>query len=349
MPPAAMGSARRRPGNSVGLHGPIRSTGFGDAARRWWPYPPLPSRTRACGAGPVGLRQPRDSGRLRLMIAQRPPQAGELGCERATVATLACALASRPRSQAASRSSRPRHPLRASRMPIDAAIVPQARRACRQGQSAQIAVAVPARRPRAWSLPPPVLCSCAGIDAPSQRRGPPGCGRCGIRPRCCRPPPPAPWPASARRRGSPSGAGWSHPAAPGPGSARPRLRSAARRRAIAPAGTRSARTAWRRTPGVWSSSKAGSAFSSVRRPRPTGNPRSSKKPRIWLISAVRIPTSRSRARCSACTSSCAGVLIGTNRICGRCTASQIASASVRSFLCVLTNGLTYWPGISRTA
>jgi hypothetical protein len=62
LPRAAMGSARRRPGNSVGLQGPIRSTGSCDAARWWWPCPPLPSRTGGrCRAG--GLRLARDSDR----------------------------------------------------------------------------------------------------------------------------------------------------------------------------------------------------------------------------------------------------------------------------------------------
>ena len=43
-------------------------------------------------------------------------------------------------------------------------------------------------------------------------------------------------------------------------------------------------------------------------------PRSNRKPRISLISAVRLCTSRSTTRCMACTSSCSCVLIGTKRM-----------------------------------
>jgi hypothetical protein len=64
---------------------------------------------------------------------------------------------------------------------------------------------------------------------------------------------------------------------------------------------------------------------------------------------VRCVTNRSRARCRACRSSCAARLIGTKRICGRCTASPIASASAWSCLLVLTNGRTYCAGIRRTS
>ena len=46
-------------------------------------------------------------------------------------------------------------------------------------------------------------------------------------------------------------------------------------------------------------------------------PRSSSNARIWLINAVRSATSRSRPRCSACTSSCASAFSGTKRIVGR--------------------------------
>jgi hypothetical protein len=48
---------------------------------------------------------------------------------------------------------------------------------------------------------------------------------------------------------------------------------------------------------------------------------------------VRCLTNRSRTRCSACKSSCSEVLVATNLIVGRCTASAIASASRKSFFC----------------
>ncbi len=72
--------------------------------------------------------------------------------------------------------------------------------------------------------------------------------------------------------------------------------------------------------------------------RPLGrvNPRSRSRLRIWLTTAVRRITQRSRTRCRACKSSCSSVLIGTNRILGRCTASAMASASRKSLLLVCT-------------
>ena len=75
---------------------------------------------------------------------------------------------------------------------------------------------------------------------------------------------------------------------------------------------------------------------SVRRKRGpcrTGTPRSSRKARIWLMMPVRWLTSRSRTRCSACRSSCSAVLVATNFIVGRCTASAIVSPSRKSFFC----------------
>ena len=50
--------------------------------------------------------------------------------------------------------------------------------------------------------------------------------------------------------------------------------------------------------------------------------------RLWII--------RSRARCSACRSSCSAVLTETKLIVGRVAALAIASASRSSFLCTLT-------------
>src|SRR5258707_9302945 len=92
--------------------------------------------------------------------------------------------------------------------------------------------------------------------------------------------------------------------------------------------------------------------SSVRRkpiPWRTAIPRSSMKARIWLMMPVRCDTSRSRTRCNACRSSCSAVLVTTNFIVGRCTASAIASASLKSFFCPLLIGANIFgrhqPGI----
>ena len=68
-----------------------------------------------------------------------------------------------------------------------------------------------------------------------------------------------------------------------------------------------------------------------------------------LISMVLWRTSRSRARCSIRTDCCSADFTAANRMVGRISASQIASASVASFLFVLTKGCTYCGGISRTA
>ena len=76
--------------------------------------------------------------------------------------------------------------------------------------------------------------------------------------------------------------------------------------------------------GIWLRRLAG--------PLANAMPRSSRNPRIWLMSAVRRCTSRSRTRCIACRSSWSSVLIGTKRMLWRVTASAIASASMKSFL-----------------
>ena len=55
-----------------------------------------------------------------------------------------------------------------------------------------------------------------------------------------------------------------------------------------------------------------------------------------IISAVRSPTYRSRARCSVCMSSGSVLFQLTNRIVGLVAASAIASASRSSFFCDLT-------------
>ena len=46
---------------------------------------------------------------------------------------------------------------------------------------------------------------------------------------------------------------------------------------------------------------------------------------------------RGTPRALAC---CSSLFTGTNRIVGRCAASQIASASAASFFCRFTNGFT---------
>ena len=69
-------------------------------------------------------------------------------------------------------------------------------------------------------------------------------------------------------------------------------------------------------------------------------PCSARMPRIWLTSFVRLRTKRWRIRWRAWIASCSGDFGGTKRIVGRPTASQIASASFRSFLFDLTYGAT---------
>ena len=59
-------------------------------------------------------------------------------------------------------------------------------------------------------------------------------------------------------------------------------------------------------------------------------------PRKAFTSAFRCPTSSSRERCNRSAVCCSGVLIGTARMSGRVTASQIASASAASVLPRLT-------------
>ena len=65
--------------------------------------------------------------------------------------------------------------------------------------------------------------------------------------------------------------------------------------------------------------------------------------------AVRSPTNPCRARCSVSTDCCSMFLIGTNRMLGQLTASQIASASAASCLLPFTYGLTNCGAIRRTA
>ena len=59
-------------------------------------------------------------------------------------------------------------------------------------------------------------------------------------------------------------------------------------------------------------------------------PNSDSKPRIWSAWAVRALTKPWRTVCKASTLCCSIFLIGTKRMLGRLTASQIASASAAS-------------------
>jgi hypothetical protein len=87
----------------------------------------------------------------------------------------------------------------------------------------------------------------------------------------------------------------------------------------------------------------GNSVRKKRNPWRTATPRSNRKARIWLMMPVRWPTSRSRTRCSACKSSWSTVLVATNFIVGRCTASAIASASRKSFFCPFEYGARISP------
>lgn len=80
----------------------------------------------------------------------------------------------------------------------------------------------------------------------------------------------------------------------------------------------------------------------------TTSPILPSSPRIWLACAVRALTKPWRNQCSASTDRCSTILIGTKRIVGLTTASQIASASAASFLLLLKYGLTNWGAMSRT-
>src|SRR5215467_6777397 len=60
---------------------------------------------------------------------------------------------------------------------------------------------------------------------------------------------------------------------------------------------------------------------------------------------VRWLTKRSRTRCRACRSSWSAVLVATNFMVGRCTASAIASVSRKSSFCPFEYGRTHLAGI----
>ena len=70
---------------------------------------------------------------------------------------------------------------------------------------------------------------------------------------------------------------------------------------------------------------------------------------LILRSLTLLATKRLRIRWTAWIANCSEDLTGTNRMFGRPTASQIASASFRSFLLDLTYGVTNCGLINRTS
>ena len=77
--------------------------------------------------------------------------------------------------------------------------------------------------------------------------------------------------------------------------------------------------------------------SSTRRiPLAATTPNSLSRPRVALTADVRCRTSSARTRCRARMLCCSTLLMGTNRMFGLPTASQIASASAASVLLRLT-------------
>jgi hypothetical protein len=89
-----------------------------------------------------------------------------------------------------------------------------------------------------------------------------------------------------------------------------------------------------------SSAMIASRLASPWRPMGATMPSSARCARMALPSWVRWRVSIRRARCSIITLCCSTVFGSTKRIDGRCTASQIASASAASFFCRFTYGLT---------
>ena len=119
----------------------------------------------------------------------------------------------------------------------------------------------------------------------------------------------------------------------------------------------SSRDSWSCKPSVsiagnWSARSAKAILAAaipVRRPCGSTTPNSYNSPRNWFTCITRKRTSCWRMRWSASMACCSSVLTATNRIPGRCAASQIAAASAVSFLLDLTNGRTNWAAISRTS
>ncbi len=78
-------------------------------------------------------------------------------------------------------------------------------------------------------------------------------------------------------------------------------------------------------------------------------PNSAAWPRSALASWVRWWTNVSRTFSTIPWACCMAVFTGTKRIPGRPAASQIASASLRSFFARFTKGFTYCGGMRRTS
>jgi hypothetical protein len=83
-------------------------------------------------------------------------------------------------------------------------------------------------------------------------------------------------------------------------------------------------------------------------PFPAITPNSAAWPRSELVSCVRWPIKVSRTFITIPWACCSADFTRTKRIPGRPAASQIASASLRSFLARFTKGFTYCGGIRRT-
>ena len=115
---------------------------------------------------------------------------------------------------------------------------------------------------------------------------------------------------------------------------------------------RPARRAGRASLGTWtgphrgselaisSSSSRSASIATCDGPLGATQPYSVRWPRIALMSWVRCRTSRSRVRNTRAAACCSSLFTATNRMFGRCAASQIASASIASFFCRFTNGFT---------
>jgi hypothetical protein len=92
----------------------------------------------------------------------------------------------------------------------------------------------------------------------------------------------------------------------------------------------------------------GDVSSNLRDPLGDDQTEFAQQPANLVGCAVRALTKPCLTRCRDRTACCPTVLTGTNRMLGRVTASQIASASAASFLLVLTYGFTNCGAISLT-
>ena len=81
-----------------------------------------------------------------------------------------------------------------------------------------------------------------------------------------------------------------------------------------------------------SSSMSAASSAAPTRRCATARPNSGSRPRMRLMQAVRSALKPSRRRCTHSMLCCSMLLTGTKRMCGRHAASQIAAASLASFL-----------------